>query len=352
MKLNSLRSELSFVCSLLSCSILSLLMVSAINAQQSDLPAVVFLGDSITEAGAGPAGYVSLLDQALNGNGPGRLADGVAGALKYRIVGAGISGHRVPDLQARLDRDVLVHKPRLVVIYIGINDVWHSQSGEGTSPDDYRNGLLDIVGRIRAAGNDVLLCTPSVIGEKASGSNELDKMLDEYSAISREVAKEAGVHLFDLRAAFVRELAIRNAKNEAANILTTDGVHLNDAGNQFVADCLQPEIASILEGNAIRHVVLFAYKPTATVAEINAVSKAFAGLADRIDTVKRFECGTNVSVEGLADGLTHCYVLTFANIAGRDTYLTHPAHQEFVALAGPVIDKVIVVDYRAADAQR
>jgi lysophospholipase L1-like esterase len=328
---------------------MSLLMISAIQAQPADLPVVVFLGDSITEAGAGPGGYVSLLDQALNGNGPGSLADGVAEAAKYRIVGAGISGHRVPDLQARLDRDVLVHKPRLVVIYIGINDVWHSQSGRGTSVDDYRAGLLDIIGRIRGTGSDVLLCTPSVIGEKASGSNTLDKMLDEYSAISREVAKEAGVHLFDLRAAFVRELVIRNPQDEAANILTTDGVHLNDAGNQFVADCMQPEIASILEGNTIRHVVLFAYKPTATVAEINKVSAAFAALADRIDTVKRFESGTNVSTEGLDDGLTHCYVLTFADIAGRDAYLVHPAHQEFVALAQPVIGKVIVADYRATD---
>lgn len=343
------RSGLPAVFAMFPVSILSLSMVSAIHAQSGDLPVVVFLGDSITEAGAAPGGYVSLLDQELNRMGPGSLVEGVAGPARYRIVGAGISGHRVPDLQERLDRDVLVHKPRLVVIYIGINDVWHSLGGGGTSPENYRKGLLDVVGRIRATGSDVLLCTPSVIGEKASGSNQLDQKLDEYSAISRDVAKETGVHLFDLRAAFVRELAIRNPDNAESGVLTSDGVHLNEAGNQFVANAMQPEITSILASNAIRHVVLFSYKATATTAEINAVSEAFAGLADKIDTVKQFESGSNISVEGLADGFTHAYVLTFADLAGRDAYLVHPAHQEFVALARPIIEKVIVVDYRAGE---
>ena len=42
------------------------------------------------------------------------------------MINAGISGHKVPDLQGRLDRDVLSKEPTVVFIYIGINDVWHS----------------------------------------------------------------------------------------------------------------------------------------------------------------------------------------------------------------------------------
>ncbi len=40
---------------------------------------------------------------------------------------------------------------------------------------------------------------------------------------------------------------------------------------------------------------------------------------------------------------------TFATEADRDTYLPHPAHKEFVALVGPHVDKVCVVDYWTRD---
>src|SRR5256885_5460352 len=76
---------------------------------------VVFLGDSITQAGAGPGGYVTLVREAL---------DKDHKDLGIEVIGAGISGNKVPDLEKRLERDVLGKKPTVVVIYIGINDVW------------------------------------------------------------------------------------------------------------------------------------------------------------------------------------------------------------------------------------
>ena len=152
---------------------------------------IVFLGDSITQAGAGEGGYVTLVKEAL----ARQHAD-----LGLEVVGAGISGNRVPDLEARLDRDVIQKKPTLVVIYIGINDVWHSQNGRGTAKPDFEQGLRRIIKRIQEAGARVILCTPSVIGEKHDGSNPLDAMLDEYSQISRSVAADTHSRLLDLPA--------------------------------------------------------------------------------------------------------------------------------------------------------
>ena len=80
---------------------------------------IVFLGDSITQQGAGPGGYVTLFREAIEKTRPD---SGI------KVIGAGIGGHKVPDLEARLDKDVLAHKPSVVVIYIGINDVWHSKN--------------------------------------------------------------------------------------------------------------------------------------------------------------------------------------------------------------------------------
>ena len=57
---------------------------------------------------------------------------------------------------------------------------------------------------------------------------------------------------------------------------------------------------------------------------------------------------TDISVEGKADGFTHGFVVTFETEKGREVYLPHPAHQEFVKLVGPRVEKVLVFDFWAS----
>lgn len=198
---------------------------------------IAFLGDSITQQGAGPGGYARLIGETLKAKRPD---------LDAEVIYAGISGNKVPNLQARLDRDVLAKKPTLVLIYIGINDVWHSilPKHQGTSKDVYEAGLRDLIAKIRQAGATVVLATPSVIGEKTDNSNKLDALLDEYAAISRKVAADTGTPLCDLHEAFTSYLKTHNPDNKDRGILTTDGVHLNPAGNQFVANCVARAIVT------------------------------------------------------------------------------------------------------------
>lgn len=96
-----------------------------------------------------------------------------------------------------------------------------------------------------------------------------------------------------------------------------------------------------------RHVVFFKFKDSARPEEVKSIEDAFIALAKKIETVKAFEWGTNVSPEGLNDGFTHCFFVTFADKAGLEVYLPHPAHQEFVSKLKPLLDKVCVVDYVA-----
>ncbi|MCA9171337.1 MAG: Dabb family protein, partial [Planctomycetales bacterium] len=188
----------------------------------------------------------------------------------------------------------------------------------------------------------------SVIGEKTDGSNQLDAMLDEYCAISREVAKETGSQLLDLRKAFIEYLTEHNSAQKSEGILTTDGVHLNDAGNKFVAEQMMSALSgSLSSSRMLRHVVLFKFKDGTPEANVNEIAAAFAELPKKIDTVVDFEWGTNNSPEGLADGFTHCFFVTFRSEADRAAYLPHAAHQEFVGLLRPHLDKVLVVDYWA-----
>lgn len=187
---------------------------------------IVFLGDSITAAGVRPDGYVTLTADAIAKANPD---------LGVKVVGAGISGHKVPDCQKRLDRDVLQKNPTIVIIYIGINDVWHWNRNRGTTKEDFEAGLKDMIAKINAVGARVILCTPTVIGEKTDGTNRFDSMLEEYSNISRSVAKETGSQLLDLRAEFMKYLKEHNKDNVERGILTSDTVHFSKLGNSFTA---------------------------------------------------------------------------------------------------------------------
>ncbi len=185
---------------------------------------IVFLGDSITAMGVNKDGFITLIDRAIQA----QHKD-----LGIKTIGAGIGGNKVPDLQKRLEADVLAKKPTIVFVYIGINDVWHGANG--TPKDKFESGLKDVVSRIQAAGATVVLCTASVIGEKKDGGNANDAKLDEYCQISRDVAKAAGVRTVDLRKAFLAYLQANNPRDVDRGILTYDSVHLNAAGNKFVA---------------------------------------------------------------------------------------------------------------------
>lgn len=192
---------------------------------------IIFFGDSITQLGVKPKGYVTIIDDSLRA---------MPGEINADVIGAGISGNKVADLQKRLRHDVLDKKPTVVVIYIGINDVWHYAlpNLKGTPKEEFESGLKEIIAAIQNAGSRVILCTPSVIGEKNDGTNPQDTMLDQYSAISKRVAKETGSRLCDLRAMFSDYLTSHNPHNEEKGILTYDRVHLSDAGNRFVAEQL------------------------------------------------------------------------------------------------------------------
>ena len=329
----------------LACFTVALVVLSSLNlaslAQDDDRKErLIFLGDSITQAGAGENGYISIFRRAVESEMPD---------LDIEVIGAGISGNKVPDLQRRLQRDVLQKKPTMVVIYIGINDVWHSNNSRGTSKKDFEAGLKDIIGKIKKGGAQVFVCTPSVIGEKTDGSNSLDGMLDEYSDISRKVARETDCPLIDLRKAFLDHLKTANPDNAERKVLTSDGVHLNPAGNQFVADQMRSGLKLDQHDDPgdrkLRHVVMFQFAEAVTPAGAKQIVTEFGELPGRIEEISGYEFGSNIGNEKQAQDFTHCFVVTFDSQADLDAYLPHPAHQEFVKFLDGKIEKLLVFDY-------
>lgn len=112
------------------------------------------------------------------------------------------------------------------------------------------------------------------------------------------------------------------------------------------APAARPAVAPAPAG-AVRHVVVFRYKPDASAEKIQQVTDALTALKDKIPGILSMEHGVNNSPEKLNQGFTHVFQVTFTNAAARDTYLPHPAHKAFGALLGSlgILDAVFVVDY-------
>lgn len=189
---------------------------------------IIFFGDSITQAGVQPTGYITKLGELLTQKGIGN---------NYELVGAGIGGNKIYDLYLRMDEDVIAKNPDIVIIWVGVNDVWHKRSsGTGTDADKFEKFYHAVIKKLQQKNIKVALCTPAAIGERTDFSNELDGDLNRYSAIIRAVAQKNNCALIDLRQAFLQYNAVNNKENKEMGILTSDRVHLNEKGNQFVAE--------------------------------------------------------------------------------------------------------------------
>ena len=214
---------------------LSIILVSF--TQPTRKVKILFFGDSITQAGVSPNGYIVKMDSIIKQS---HLSDSI------ELVGAGIGGNKVYDLYLRMEDDVMKQHPDVVIIYVGINDVWHkTSSGTGTDADKFEKFYRAIIKKLQEKNIKVIVCTPSVIGERNDNSNQQDSDLDSYSNIIRKIAKDISLPVCDLRKAFADYLKVNNPSNLEKGILTSDRVHLNTKGNLFVAG----EMWKVLQNN-------------------------------------------------------------------------------------------------------
>ncbi|MDP2058314.1 MAG: GDSL-type esterase/lipase family protein, partial [Flavobacteriaceae bacterium] len=188
----------------------------------------------ITEMGVQEGGYIDLIQKKLTEN---NQAD------SYELIGAGVGGNKVYDLYFRLEKDVLELEPDVVFIFVGVNDVWHKDDyGTGTDPDRFDRFYTAIIEKIKEQGAEVICVTPAVIGEKTDFSNQQDGDLNEYAKMVRKIAEKTDSKLVDLRQAFLEYNLTNNPENADRGILTVDRVHLNEAGNELVANLFLSQI--------------------------------------------------------------------------------------------------------------
>jgi lysophospholipase L1-like esterase len=217
--------------------VLAFLILLTMSFQTATKKKVIFFGDSITQAGVTANGYITKV---------GEMAAKDKKSGQFEFIGAGIGGNKVYDLYLRVDEDVLAKNPDIVVIYIGVNDVWHkASSGTGTDYDKFEKFYYALLKKFQARNIKVVVATPAVIGERNDNTNQMDGDLNRYSNLIRSIAEKNSLPLVDLRKVFLEYSKDNNPENKEQGILTNDRVHLNDKGNELVAAEMWKAIQSV-----------------------------------------------------------------------------------------------------------
>jgi len=194
---------------------------------------VVTLGNSITEMGESPDGYVSILRKTMAVLHPD---------WKVYFVNSGIGGHKSTDMSDRFQRDVLQYYPAWVTISVGVNDVWHGFLSKQLNRPDltpvpldvYRSKVTGMIDQAKKQGIKVAIFTATVIKENLSSPE--NQALVPYNQALRAIARKQGCLLIDQDAAFRKVLDPRQKPGMAdRGLLTTDGVHMMPEGNWLMA---------------------------------------------------------------------------------------------------------------------
>ena len=95
----------------------------------------------------------------------------------------------------------------------------------------------------------------------------------------------------------------------------------------------------------VKHIVLVKFKDGTTDKQIGVFFEQVLDLSESIAGVEDYVSGPNCSPEGMSQGLTHGFVMTFTAAAARDAYLAHAEHQQFKTMAAGIVESTVVFDF-------
>lgn len=201
---------------------------------------ILFQGDSVTDAGRDRndyhdlgAGYVKFAAAMIE--------DAFRDA-ELEFINLGISANRTSHLVERLQSDFIDIAPDLVILLIGVNDVWHHYDAKNvqTTAEQFESNLRTVLDGIRQTGAKLVMLEPYMM--YGSDKDFMYEELDEKIRIERALAHEYADAYVPLHALFAAETV-----NKPYTDFSPDGVHPNAEGSAFIAQKAFDAALPILE---------------------------------------------------------------------------------------------------------
>ena len=220
---------------------------------------ILFQGDSITDCGRLRSDTDNFFVKAYNkflkktplgGGYPSLVAKELKGG--YTFVNRGVSGDRVPDVYARIVRDIIKVKPDVISILVGVNDIWHGfdwNNGTGTKRFEKVYDMLISELKEELPDTKIMLLEPFIL-EGAATANRNDQPdrflnfkegIEEVSAITRMLCERHNVKFVPLQEEFDKA-----SSDGDTRYWSVDGIHPTSAGHQLIKEELQKAVEDFI----------------------------------------------------------------------------------------------------------
>ena len=188
----------------------------------------------VEQAHAGPSHVVFLGDSITQGWDPAVWAER---GEPLGAVNMGIGGDQTQNVLWRIDHGALDGiNPRLVVLMIGVNNLWTLE----WTADEIAAGIARIVERIQGKRPGAKILVLGILPTQAMPDNPLRTLMEAINRRGAALDNGATVHFRDIGAALL----------EPDGTLTTDiepdGCHLSPEGYRRVADAIAPTVRALL----------------------------------------------------------------------------------------------------------
>ena len=210
---------------------------------------IVAFGDSVTHGALNPGEmdfetvYWNRLKQKIHA---------IGSFVPVNVINAGIGGITAAKSLPRLESQVLVHHPDLVIVCFGLNDV-------NREKEIYLNSLSEIFQKCKAQGADVIFMTPNMMNtyvaedtapnllETAQRTAMLQSSgrMDEYMAAACQLAEEMGVTVCDCYAEWKRLSLTQDITRLLVNRINHPTREMHELFAQMLFDTIFQKASSV-----------------------------------------------------------------------------------------------------------
>ena len=210
---------------------------------------IVAIGDSITQADTHwtvqghkntiQGGWVTRLGNLLEEDFPG----------EYEVVNRGINGDTARGVLSRLDRDVTLLQPDIVIIAIGTNDIFGNLSAvPNYTPDSYHTVMTWIFKKLQLDLPDTPIFVMGMTtvlrkyahmrcGDFLPQQKAVQAVFNDYNNILKKLARDYRFFYIDLPAQWPEDV-------ESSWKFYADGIHPNNGGYDLMTNTLYNALQS------------------------------------------------------------------------------------------------------------